>query len=83
MEPTYDELIKIVKRDRWIKDLLANRISALVAENAELMALLQESQGDLQALQASILPNGDAAPSQSPPEASESPVASGAVSSVP
>jgi DNA anti-recombination protein RmuC len=46
-----EELVRIVKRDRFVKEQLNTRITALLVENLELLAIVQELQGDNQALQ--------------------------------
>lgn len=65
-----DDLIRIVNRDRVVKDMLVSRLAAVVAENAELMAYVQELQGE---------PQPATRPADGPVEASESPSADGAV----
>lgn len=41
-QPTYDDLMTIVNRDRAVKEMLASRVAALTLENAELHALVIE-----------------------------------------
>ena len=65
-EPTHDELMRAIKRDHRIKEMLASRIASLVTENAELLAFVQELQGDLQQLQAPASANGDNSPAEAP-----------------
>jgi hypothetical protein len=41
-QPTYDDLLTIVNRDRAVKEILANRVANLTLEVAELHALVIE-----------------------------------------
>jgi hypothetical protein len=41
-QPTYDDLVTIVNRDRAVKEILANRVATLSLEVAELHALVIE-----------------------------------------
>ena len=41
-----EDLLRIIKRDQLVKDSLSQRIAGLIRENIELLALLQEAQGD-------------------------------------
>ena len=41
------DLMRVINRDRYVKDELAGRVAALVKENLELMSIIQEIQGDL------------------------------------
>jgi hypothetical protein len=57
-------LLKVMARDRYVKQQLAERITGLVSENTELIALINEMDSDLaearsalQALQAQQQPD--------------------------
>lgn len=78
-----EDLIRIVNRDRVVKEMLASRLASVVAENAELLAYIQELQGESERAATPMPPAGPAEASESPPDAPESPAAAGAVSSVP
>lgn len=71
-----DDLLRIVTRDRRVKEMLASRLAAVVAENAELMAIVQELQGEPE--RATTM-----RPAESNGEGPQSPVAGSEVSSVP
>jgi hypothetical protein len=45
-----DDLVRIVKRNQFVKEQMSQRITALVGENLELLAIVQEQQTDLAAL---------------------------------
>jgi len=47
---TIADLQKVIARDRFIKNTMAERIAALLLENMELLAIVQELQGDVKAL---------------------------------
>lgn len=49
-----DDLLRLAKRDRWVKEQQAGRISALMHENLELLGLLNEANEDLAATRAQI-----------------------------
>jgi hypothetical protein len=58
-------LLKVMARDRYVKQQLAERIAGMTAENAELVAIINEMDSDLaearsalQALQAQQQPDG-------------------------
>jgi hypothetical protein len=44
---TSQELLRILDRDRYAKNLLAEKVAALCLENAELMSIVDELQRDL------------------------------------
>ena len=48
---TGNDYVRIINRDRFVKEQLADRVAALVRENLELLSIIQELQGDLAALQ--------------------------------
>lgn len=53
-----DDMIKVLQRDRFVKEQQGARIAALLQENLELTAIIQEMQGELGELrqsQASLL----------------------------
>src|SRR5262245_8394854 len=63
LEPTelsYDDLMKIVKRNHYVRDQLVQRVSVLLAENLELTAIIQEMQEALATTQLVADRNGDA-----------------------
>jgi hypothetical protein len=41
-----EDLIRIVKRGQFVKEQMSQRIIALLSENLELLAIVQELQGD-------------------------------------
>jgi len=41
-QPTYDDLVTIVNRDRAVKEMLASRVAALTLEAVELHAMVIE-----------------------------------------
>jgi hypothetical protein len=43
----FDQLRRVVARSRMVKELMSHRLTALIAENAELMAVVQELQVEL------------------------------------
>lgn len=47
-----EDLIRIVKRNQFVRDHMNQRITALLGENLELLAIVQELQGDNQQLKA-------------------------------
>lgn len=46
-QPTSEDLMRVVKRDHFVKSEMSSRIAALVRENLELMSIVQEQQQDL------------------------------------
>ena len=60
-ELSREDLLRILTRDRFVKEQLSSRVASLMHENLELMAIVQELQGTLQDLQSSAatLGNGD------------------------
>lgn len=42
-----EDLLKIMQRDRFVKEQLAQRLGAVMAENVELLGLVQELQAEL------------------------------------
>lgn len=50
-----DDLLRVCRRDRWVKEMLSARLSSLVAENVELLAIVR----DLQTEMSQIPQNGD------------------------
>jgi hypothetical protein len=46
-ELTREDLLRVVQRDRFVKGEMASRIAALVQENLDLVAIVQELQQDL------------------------------------
>jgi len=52
-----EELIRIIKRSQFVKEQMNQRITALLGENLELLAIVQELQGDAQQMRA--LSNGE------------------------
>lgn len=47
---TQEELVRMVRRDRFVKDQQSERIKMLLAENLEMLAIIQELQGELAAV---------------------------------
>lgn len=45
---TAEQMAQVIKRDRFIKEQLSARIGALMAENVELLAIIQEQNAMLQ-----------------------------------
>ena len=45
-----EDLIRVLQRDRYVKEQLASRVGSLMHENLELMGIVQELQRDLAAL---------------------------------
>ena len=45
-----EDLIRVMHRDRFVKEQMANRIAALVHENIELVGLVNETQAELRDL---------------------------------
>jgi hypothetical protein len=54
-----DELLRVARRDRMVKEMLSNRIAALFAENAELLAIIRDQQVDMARMQAPVPQDGD------------------------
>ena len=48
-----EDLLKILQRDRFVKEQLASRVANLVHENIELMGIIQELQADIAQLRQS------------------------------
>lgn len=46
-ELTNEELSNVITRDRFVKEQMGARIASLVQENLELVALVQQMQGEL------------------------------------
>ncbi len=46
----HEELVNLVARERWAKEVLAQRVAAVLAENADLHALNRELQMQLSAV---------------------------------
>ena len=46
-----EDLLRVLQRDRYVKEQLAARVGSLMHENLELMGIVQELQRDLAALQ--------------------------------
>jgi hypothetical protein len=42
-----EDLLRVLARDRFVKEQMANRIAALVHENIELVAIVNETQAAL------------------------------------
>lgn len=55
---TEEQMIQVIKRDRFIKEQLTARIAALTTENVELLAIIQEQ---TYMLQQPVPVNGDIA----------------------
>lgn len=47
---TKEELIRIIKRNQFVKEQMNQRITGLLSENLELLAIVQELQGDVSTL---------------------------------
>jgi hypothetical protein len=45
---TAEQMVQVIKRDRFIKEQLSARIAALTSENVELLAIIQEQHAMLQ-----------------------------------
>lgn len=45
-DPSYEDLVRVVKRDHFVKQQLSGRLAALIQENLELVSMLQE-QGEV------------------------------------
>ena len=43
-----EDLIRILQRDRFVKEQMAGRLAAMTQENLELLAIIQELQGERQ-----------------------------------
>lgn len=54
---TPEELIRIIKRNQFVRDQMNQRITALLGENLELLAIVQELQADNQQLR--VISNGE------------------------
>jgi PP-loop superfamily ATP-utilizing enzyme len=56
-----EDLLRILHRDRFVKEQLSGRVASLMHENLELMAIVQELQQTLVDLResATVLGNGD------------------------
>lgn len=55
-----DDLVKVLTRDRFVKEQLTQRVAALTAENVELYGLLRELEAELAAArQPEAQPTGD------------------------
>lgn len=63
-----EDLHRLIKRDRFIKEVLVNRSAQLALENCELLAVVQELQGQLIQLQqdAQTVARADQFPSNGP-----------------
>lgn len=51
---TYEELVRLTRRDRFVKDQLSQRVMVLLRENLDLVAVVQELQTDLAAANARL-----------------------------
>lgn len=49
-----EDLLKILARDRFVKEQLAQQVGGLSAQNAELFGLVQELQSELTELQSAL-----------------------------
>ena len=72
---TREDLVRVVQRDRFIKEQLSARIASVMHENVELVAIIQELQQDLGSLregQATLMSdmasNGEVSPEPAPVE---------------
>ena len=45
-----EDLLRVMQRDRFVKEQMANRIAALIHENIELVGLVNEGQAELREL---------------------------------
>ena len=52
---TAEQMVQVIKRDRFIKEQLSARVAALLSENVELLAIIQEQNAMLQPIPS----NGD------------------------
>lgn len=50
-QPSYEDLSRMLNRTIGVRDMLAQRVGSLMAENAELLMLVQELQAEIQRLQ--------------------------------
>jgi len=57
-QPTYDDLVTIINRDRAVKEMLVSRLASVTLENAELVALVRELQQQVPA-PAPVVTDGD------------------------
>jgi hypothetical protein len=48
--PTQDDLLRVIDRDRAVKEMLAQRLAGMLLENAELVAMVRELQDENQRL---------------------------------
>jgi hypothetical protein len=54
-----EDLLRIARRDRWVKEMLTSRLTSVVTENVELLAIIRDLQIEMAQLQA-IPRDGDA-----------------------
>jgi uncharacterized coiled-coil DUF342 family protein len=47
-----EDLVKLLKRERFVREQLNNRVAALLGENLELLAVVQELTAEVQELRA-------------------------------
>ena len=67
-----EDLLRVIQRDRFVKEQLSVRVAGLVHENLELTAIIQELQGTLNELregQATVLADQIAGDGQVPQDA--------------
>jgi hypothetical protein len=50
-EPTQQDLMRVVNRDRFVKEQLSSRCANLIQENLELVSIIQDLQRDLADIQ--------------------------------
>ena len=61
-----EDLLRVMQRDRFVKEQMANRIAALVHENIELVGLVNETQAEIRELRGQS--NGEVT---TPPQAAD------------